>query len=193
VLHVIWKTLNQLIKLLLLLLLLLLLFIYLLTQHSTVLLEKLTGVQLVKKLPAFYGTRRFITVLTSGRHLSLLKKLVRDASPRNTPPFPPPENQVGEYFTSVLFCLQRKHLAYEYFLTIEVHGEELLAPRPTPKLEDHHLSALRACLFNLFAATLQIGGRSSSRHLRRRQAMVTGTHKHGHFTHCVSKTLPYRM
>ena len=33
--------------------------------------EKLTGLQLVKKLPAFYGTRRFITALTSVRHLSL--------------------------------------------------------------------------------------------------------------------------
>ena len=33
--------------------------------------EKLTGLQLVKKFPAFYGTRRFITALTSVRHLSL--------------------------------------------------------------------------------------------------------------------------
>jgi len=45
--------------------------IYLLTPWSRVLLQKLTGSQLVKKLPAFYGTRRFITVLTSARHLSL--------------------------------------------------------------------------------------------------------------------------
>jgi hypothetical protein len=30
---------------------------------SRVLLEKLTGAQLVKKLPAFYGTGRFITAL----------------------------------------------------------------------------------------------------------------------------------
>jgi hypothetical protein len=29
----------------------------------------------------------------------------------------------------------------------------LLAPRPTPKLEDHPLSAVRDCLFNIFAAT----------------------------------------
>jgi hypothetical protein len=36
-----------------------------------VLLEKLTSLQLVKKFPAFYGTRRFITALTSARHLSL--------------------------------------------------------------------------------------------------------------------------
>jgi hypothetical protein len=36
------------------------------------------------------------------------------------------------------------------------YGEELLAPRPTPKLEDHHLSAVHVCLFNVFAATLHI-------------------------------------
>jgi hypothetical protein len=36
-----------------------------LTPHSTVLLEKLTGLQLVKKFPAFYGTRMFITAFTS--------------------------------------------------------------------------------------------------------------------------------
>ena len=44
---------------------------YLLTPRCRVLLEKLTGLQLVKKFPAFYGTRRFITALTSVRHLSL--------------------------------------------------------------------------------------------------------------------------
>ena len=50
-------------------------FIYLLTHSLTpwsrVLLEKLTGSQLVKKYPAFYGTPRFITTFTSARHLSL--------------------------------------------------------------------------------------------------------------------------
>ena len=48
---------------------------YLLTHSLTpwcrVLLEKLTGLQPVKKFPAFYGTRRFITALTSFCHLSL--------------------------------------------------------------------------------------------------------------------------
>ena len=34
-------------------------YTYLLTAWSEVLLEKLTGFQLVKKFPAFYGTRRF--------------------------------------------------------------------------------------------------------------------------------------
>ena len=44
---------------------------YLLTPRCRVLLEQLTGLQLVKKFPAFHGTRRFITALTSVRHLSL--------------------------------------------------------------------------------------------------------------------------
>jgi len=44
---------------------------YLLTPWCRVLLEKLIGLQLVKKFPAFHGTRRFITALTSVRHLSL--------------------------------------------------------------------------------------------------------------------------
>jgi len=43
----------------------------LLTPLSRVLLEKLTGSQLVRKFPAFYGTRRLITALTSANHLSL--------------------------------------------------------------------------------------------------------------------------
>ena len=44
---------------------------YLLTPWCRVLLEKLTGLKLDKKFPAFHGTRRFITALTSVRHLSL--------------------------------------------------------------------------------------------------------------------------
>ena len=46
-------------------------YTYLLTPWCTVLLEQLTGLQLVKKFPAFHGTRRFITALTSVRHLVL--------------------------------------------------------------------------------------------------------------------------
>ena len=44
---------------------------YLLTPWCRVLLEKLTGLQLLKKFPAFHGTRKFITALKSVRHLSL--------------------------------------------------------------------------------------------------------------------------
>ena len=45
--------------------------LYLLTPWCRVLLEQLTGLQLDKKFPAFHRTRRFITALTSVRHLSL--------------------------------------------------------------------------------------------------------------------------
>ena len=47
------------------------LLICLLTPCNRVLLEKLTGFQLVKKFVIFYGTRRLITAVTSARHLSL--------------------------------------------------------------------------------------------------------------------------
>jgi hypothetical protein len=46
------------------------------------------------------------------------------------------------------------------------YGEELLAPRPIPKLEDHFLSAVRDCLPKL-------DGFSSIRNLRTRRAVVT--------------------
>jgi len=44
---------------------------YLVTAWSSVLLEKPTGSKLVKKFPAFYGTRNFIIAFTSARYLSL--------------------------------------------------------------------------------------------------------------------------
>ena len=46
-------------------------FTVLLTPCCRVLLEQVTGLQLVKKFPAFHGTPKFITALTSVRHLSL--------------------------------------------------------------------------------------------------------------------------
>ena len=42
-----------------------------LTACSRVFLEKLTGSQLVMKLPALYGTRRFITAFVTAHHVSL--------------------------------------------------------------------------------------------------------------------------
>ena len=111
---------------------------YLLTPRCRVLLEKLTGLQLVKKFPAFHGTWRFITALTSVRHKQASRMWV--------------------------------------FLNKGFYREGLLAPRPTPKLKDRPSSAVRDCLFNIFAATLPIGGRSSIRNLRTRHAVVTGTH-----------------
>ena len=69
---------------------------------------------------------------------------------------------------------------YERLVTwLSLYGEELLAGHPTTMLEDHPLSAVRDCLFGLFAATLHIGSRFSIRNMRTRHAVVTGTHKHG--------------
>jgi len=59
---------------------------------------------------------------------------------------------------------------------IRFYGEGLLAPRPTPNLEDHTFWNVRDYLFNMFATTVHIGGRSSIRNLKTRHAVVTGTH-----------------
>jgi len=45
--------------------------IHVLTPWCRVLLDKPLGLELFKKLPAFHGTRMFITALTSIRHLPL--------------------------------------------------------------------------------------------------------------------------
>jgi hypothetical protein len=44
---------------------------YLLNPWSRVLLEKVTGSAASQEIPRIFGTRRFLTVLTSARHLSL--------------------------------------------------------------------------------------------------------------------------
>ena len=57
---------------------------YLLTSWSRALLEMLTDSQLVKKLPTFFGTLRFITTFTNAHHLSLS----RATSIQSMPPYP---------------------------------------------------------------------------------------------------------
>ena len=59
---------------------------------------------------------------------------------------------------------------------IRFYGEELLASRPTPKLEDHPMPTVRDCFFNIFAAHLHIGGRFSIRNLTTRLVVATRTH-----------------
>jgi len=39
-------------------------------------------------------------------------------------------------------------------MTAILYSEKLLAPRPTTKLEDHRLSAVRDCLFSVSVAKL---------------------------------------
>jgi hypothetical protein len=57
---------------------------YLLSPWNRTLLEKLTGLQLVRKFPAFYKTRRFITSFTTVHHLFLSWA----SSIQSTPPNP---------------------------------------------------------------------------------------------------------
>jgi hypothetical protein len=59
---------------------------------------------------------------------------------------------------------------------LSFYGLELLAIRPTPKLKDHPLSAVNNCLFNILAAFVHIWRPISIRNLRKRHAVVTGTH-----------------
>ena len=75
----------------------------LLTPRTKV-LEKLTGLQLNKKLPAFYGTRRFIAALTSARH-------------------PSPHQSISPGPTQVHMFRNKSSF----------YGEELSTPRPTPQ------------------------------------------------------------
>jgi hypothetical protein len=45
---------------------------------------------------------------------------------------------------------------WHFVTSLFFYGEELLDPRPTPKLEDHLLLAFRGCLYSIFAAVLHI-------------------------------------
>jgi len=81
------------------------------------------------------------------------------------------------YSAEGLFCVM---ICYDNYATCpfrinaSFYGEELLAPRPTVKLEDHTLSAVRDCVFSIFATSVRIGGRPSIRSLRTRHAVVAG-------------------
>jgi len=66
-----------------------------LTYLLTYSMEQLTGFQLVKKFPPFYGARRFITAFTSARHLSLSWA----SSIQPMPPYP-----TSWRFTLILSC-----------------------------------------------------------------------------------------
>ena len=59
---------------------------------------------------------------------------------------------------------------------IGFYDNDLSTPPQTLKLEEHPLSAVRDCLFNIFAATLHIGVHSSIHNLRKCHAVMKGTH-----------------
>jgi len=89
---------------------------YLLTPWNRVILEKLTGSQLVKKFPAFYRTRRFITALTSARHLSLSSATQQHSRM---------ENKYTSDSWHLVSCNSTQCLAYFYF-TLMKYGRRAL-------------------------------------------------------------------
>jgi hypothetical protein len=108
---------------------------YLLTVWCSILFQKLIVTQLIKK-------SRFMEPDDS----SVCSK---------SPPLDPILSQLNPVRSCqrISPCPRR----FETFLNkLIFYGEGLLAPRPTPKLEDHPLSAVRDCLFDIFAATLTI-------------------------------------
>ena len=96
------------------------LLIYLINPSSRVLLEKLTGFQLVKKFPAFYGTRRFITTFTNVRHLSL-------SYARSIQPMPHPTS-----WRSILISASHISLGLPSGLFPSGFSKTLYAPLPCP-------------------------------------------------------------
>jgi len=122
-----------------------------LTPWSTDLLEKLTGPQLVKKLPTFYGTWRFMTAFERNCHLSIF------------------------WAKSIHFMPHIPRRSWMFRKMAVFYGEELLAPCVTLKLEGHPLSA-HGCIFDIFIAAFHIGGYSSICNLRMHRAVVRGSH-----------------
>ena len=90
--------------------------------------------------------------------------------------FPPGDPSGGVVYLRIVLSTEQASRMWVFLNISFFYREGLLAPRPTLKLEDHPSSAVSDCLFNLFAATLLIGGLSSIRNLRTRYAVVTGTH-----------------
>jgi len=110
----------------------------LLTPWSRVLLEKLTSSHLLKKFPAFYGTRRFVTTFTSVHHLSLSwASLIQSIPPhRNIVKY----LKINQHQSSSESCSRMK---YEYGAIVEWYWQEktkVPGEEPVPVPETHWLT-----------------------------------------------------
>ena len=92
---------------------------------------------------------------------------------RDSPHFMEPEGSTA--FRSICnLCLKKPCEMFRNIVSF--YGEELLAPHPSPKLEDHLLSVVRDCLFNIFAATFHIWRSFLHPQPDERHVVVTVTH-----------------
>ena len=117
---------------------------YLLTPWCRVLLEKLTGFQLVKKFPAFHGTRRFITALTRARHLSLTWA----SSIQSISPHPTSSRSILIVLLSIIFTKKKIPLSFDershLHHLVETFG---VCGPPYIDINDHTLaSKMQVCL-----------------------------------------------
>jgi hypothetical protein len=103
----------------------------------------LTGSQIVKKFPAFYGTRRFITAITSARHLSL-------SWARSIPSVPPHTTS----WRSVLIVSSHLHLGLPRGLFLSgVLTKTLYTPPSPPPPHPLHAPA-RIILLDFITRTI---------------------------------------
>jgi hypothetical protein len=165
---------------------------YLLTPWSRFLIEKLTGSQRVK------GSLPHSQLLATWPYrkpdrTSPCPHILLPVDPSwltQTPNIPSTEFNVS-------FPLLRSYQSFSpdqrpFWMIhdrICFYGEELLVPRPTPKLEDHTLSTVRDCWFNIFTATLHIGGCSSIRNPRTRHVHFSWRN----FPYSVPMTNPWQF
>jgi len=100
----------------------------LLTPWCRVLLEKLTGLQLVKKFPAFHGTQRFITALKSVRSLYAAR-----CFPYKHSPLPPPGDPSGGVVYLRIVLSPEESPRMWVFLNMNVLQGGVVSASPNPK------------------------------------------------------------
>jgi hypothetical protein len=141
-------------------------------------LWKVDSYSACKTIAFLYETRRFITMLNKAHHWTLswasriqlapsIPISVRSSLMLSS------HLRLGTYRAETANIPSSKsHVLFQMLRSCEImnpdpkrfetfrkkshfYGEGLLAPCPNPNLEDHPLSAVRDCLFNIFAASLR--------------------------------------
>jgi len=125
---------------------------YLLTPWCGVLLEKLTVLQLVKKFPAFQGTRRFITALTSVCHLSLSWA----SAIQSIYPHPPTWKSILILYTHLRIGLPSG------LLTSGFRSKTLYTPSPHPYAQHAQPISFPSCNLNISDMNAKLGMSVSS-------------------------------